>query len=137
MFLAVLQNVVRRLKPAAPRPNLVEEVAGTDFSMISYLEQFGGFGSHKEFGLIQFSLAHICDVLVRSDLNGARDYLGLLMVESIRQIWMGMAGSWLTSNPDPRDSIRGPRASALLPLNNGPLLPWPKRWTTSKQSARR
>lgn len=34
---------------------------------------------------------------------------------------------------DPRDSIRGPRASALLPLNNGPLLPRPKRWTTSKQ----
>lgn len=80
MFLAVLQNVVRRLKPAAPRPNLMEEVADTDFSMISYLEQFGGFGSYKELGLIQYALAHICDVLVRSDLNGPRDYLGLLMV---------------------------------------------------------
>lgn len=48
--------------------------------MIQYLERFGGYGQFKELGLIQYALAHICDALVHSDLNGARDYLALLMV---------------------------------------------------------
>jgi hypothetical protein len=113
----------------------MEEVADTDFSMISYLEQFGG--SYKELGLIQYALAHICDVLVRSDLNGPRDYLGLLMVGVDQANLDGNGRELAYRITDPRDSIRAPRASALLPLNNGPLLPWPKRWTTSKQSARR
>ena len=79
-FLAVLQNAAKRLRPAGARPSSIEELAGTDFSMIHYLERFGGFGSFKELGLIQYALAHICDALVHSDLNGARDYLALLMV---------------------------------------------------------
>ena len=79
-LLAVLQNAVKRLKPANPRPASLEEIAGSDFSMIQYLEWFGGYGSYKELGLIQYALAHICDALVHSDLNGARDYLALLMV---------------------------------------------------------
>ena len=79
-YLAVLQNAVKRLKPACPRPSSVEEVAATDFSMIQYLERFGGYGSFKELGLIQYALAHIFDALVHSDLNGGRDYLSLLMV---------------------------------------------------------
>lgn len=79
-FLAVLQNAAKRLKPAGARPASIEEVASTDFSMIHYLERFGGFGQFKELGLIQYALAHIFDALVHSDLNGARDYLALLMV---------------------------------------------------------
>lgn len=68
-FLAVLQNATKRLKPAHPRPQSIEDIAATDFSMISYLERFGGFGQYKELGLIQYA-----------DLNGARGYLALLMV---------------------------------------------------------
>ena len=79
-YLAVLQNAVKRLRPAHPRPSSVEEVASTDFSMIQYLERFGGYGQFKELGLIQYALAHIFDALAHSDLNGARDYLALLMV---------------------------------------------------------
>lgn len=79
-YLAVLQNAVKRLKPASPKPNSIEEVAATDFSMIQYLERFGGYGSYKEPGLIQYALAHIFDALAHSDINGARDFLALLMV---------------------------------------------------------
>ena len=77
-FLAVAQNAAKRLKPAAPRINSIEELASSDFSMIHYLERFGGYGSYKELGLIQ-ALAHIFDALVHSDLHGAQDYLALLM----------------------------------------------------------
>ena len=79
-YLAVLQNAAKRLKPASPKPGSVEEIAATDFSMIQYLERFGGYGQYKELGLIQYALAHIFDALVHSDLNGARDYLALLRV---------------------------------------------------------
>eukprot|EP00438_Fugacium_kawagutii_P033689 Skav201145 [mRNA] locus=scaffold2068:57644:63547:+ [translate_table: standard] len=79
-FLAVLQNAVRRLKPASRQPTSVQEISQTDFSMIQYLERFGGYGACKELGLIQYALAHIADALVHSDIAGAQDYLALLMV---------------------------------------------------------
>ena len=48
--------------------------------MIHYLERFGGYVQFKELGLIHYALAHIADALVHSGLNGAIDYLALLMV---------------------------------------------------------
>lgn len=44
-------------------PSTIEEIATTGFSMIQYLERFGGYGQYKELGLIQYAIAHICDAL--------------------------------------------------------------------------
>ena len=147
--LAVLQNAVKRLKPANPRPETIEEVAQSDFSMIQYWERFGGYGQFKELGLIQYALAHICDALVRSDLNGARDYLALLIVGvdqanldnnrwelAYRVMLLEEPPSQLYGPIATRASILGPRASHLLPLRVGPPLHWPtpKKWTISRQN---
>ena len=39
-LLAVLQNAAKRLRPASPKPQSIEEISGADFSMIPYLERF-------------------------------------------------------------------------------------------------
>eukprot|EP00438_Fugacium_kawagutii_P024535 Skav223315 [mRNA] locus=scaffold200:39439:41741:+ [translate_table: standard] len=78
-FAAVLQNAAKRLKPAGRRIQTIEEAAASDFSMIQYLERFGGYGAFKELGLIQFALAHIFDALVHADVDAARDFTALLM----------------------------------------------------------
>ena len=132
-YLAVLQNAAKRLKPASPKPSTIEEIAATDFSMIHYLERFGGYGQYKELGLIQYALAHICDALVHSDLNGARDYLALLMV--------GVDQANLDGNrwelayrmmllEEPPSQLWGYRSQSFDPRSKSFSALAPQQWTT-------
>ena len=133
-FLAVLQNAARRLKPASKMPETVDALAQTDFSMVQYLERFGGYGGSKELGLIQYALAHICDALVHGDSEGAKEHLALLMV-GVEQACMDH-GRWelayrlmlLDEPPSQLWSYRqagyDPKLRAFAPL-------CPQRWTTT------
>ncbi len=78
--LAVLQNAARRLRPAARLPQTIQEAADQQFSIIPYLERYGGYGAFKELGLIQFAVAHIWDASVHGDLQGVQELTSLLMV---------------------------------------------------------
>ena len=71
-FLAVTQNAWRRLRPAARMPPDIESVASSDFSMVTYLERFGGYAGSREMGLVQFCMAHIYDAALHGDLAGIR-----------------------------------------------------------------
>eukprot|EP00435_Cladocopium_sp_Y103_P016348 s3554_g4.t1 len=132
-FLSVLQNAARRLRPASRLPESIEALSQTDFSMIQYLERFGGYGQSKELGLIQFALAHIADALVHGDTPGAQEHLALLMV-GVEQACMDH-GRWelayrlmLLEEPPSqlwsyRPSGYDPKLKAFAPL-------CPQRWTT-------
>ena len=78
--LAVLQNAARRLRPAAKQPQTIQEAAGENFSIIPYLERYGGYGAFKELGLIQYAVAHIWDASVQGDIAGVQELTSLLMV---------------------------------------------------------
>ena len=78
--LAVLQNAARRLQPAAKLPQSIQEAAEANFSIIPYLECYGGYGAFKELGLIQFAVAHIWDASVHGDMAGVQELTSLLMV---------------------------------------------------------
>ena len=132
-FLSVLQNAARRLRPASKLPESIEALSQTDFSMIQYLERFGGYGQSKDLGLIQFALAHIADALVHGDTLGAQEHLALLMV-GVEQACMDQ-GRWelayrlmLLEEPPSqlwsyRPSGYDPKLKAFAPL-------CPQRWTT-------
>ena len=77
--LAVVQNAHRRMRPALRIPQSLQDVQGTDFSMVTYLEKFGGYGACREMGLVQFSLAHIMDAAIQGDLDGVREHVALTM----------------------------------------------------------
>eukprot|EP00435_Cladocopium_sp_Y103_P059557 s614_g21.t1 len=78
-FLSVLQNAFKRLKPATKIPTSIAAAQQVDFSMVTYLEKFGGYGQSREMGLVQYCLAHIFDNALQEDLEGVREHLALLM----------------------------------------------------------
>ena len=132
-FLAVTQNAWRRLKPAARMPQDIESVASTDFSMVTYLEKFGGYAGSREMGLVQFCMAHIYDAALQGDLAGIREHLALTMT-AVEQSAMD-GGRWdlayqLTLLEEPaatlwtyRQTSANPRVRAFSPL-------CPQRWAT-------
>ena len=79
-MLAMLQNAHRRMRPASPLPATVAQVAESDFSMVSYLERYGGYGNCRELGIIQFALSYVIDAAVRGDLAGVQEHAALLCV---------------------------------------------------------
>ena len=78
-FLAVFQNMCKRVKPASKLPATLEAAQSMDLSMLSYLEKFGGYGSCRELGLIQYALGHIFDCALNEDLEGVREHIALTM----------------------------------------------------------
>jgi hypothetical protein len=78
--LTVMQNAYRRLKPASRAPSSLREIAASDFSMLTYLERFGGYGGAKDMGVMQYALSFILDCAIREDLVGAQEYAALLAV---------------------------------------------------------
>lgn len=85
-YMSVLQNALRRMRPASRLPTSLEEVPA-DFSMVTYLERFGGYGGSRDLGLVQFNLAHMFDAALNSDMEGMKEHLALLMV-SIEQAFL-------------------------------------------------
>ena len=78
-YMSVLQNALRRMRPASRLPSTLEEVP-PDFSMVTYLERFGGYGGSRDLGLVQFNLAHMFDAALFEDIEGMKEHLALLMV---------------------------------------------------------
>ena len=78
--LAVAQNAFKRLRPASKVPSTLEEISATDFSMLTYLERFGGYGNSRDLGLMQYALSFVLDCAIRGDLDGVREHAALMAV---------------------------------------------------------
>ena len=78
--LAVAQNAFKRLRPASRVPNTLEEISATDFSMLTYLERFGGYGNSRDLGLMQYALSFVLDCAIRGELDGVREHAALMAV---------------------------------------------------------
>lgn len=75
--LTVAQNAYRRMKPASRAPATLQEIAQTDFSMLSYLERFGGYGGARDVGIMQYAMSFIMDCAIREDIAGVQEYAAL------------------------------------------------------------
>ena len=91
-MLSMMQLAMRRMRPATPTPTSLAQIAESDFSMVSYLERFGGFGSQRELGTILYALSFVVDAAVREDIAGVQEHLALLYV-AIEQANMDQ-GRW-------------------------------------------
>ena len=133
--LTVAQNAYRRMKPASKAPATLQEISQTDFSMLSYLERFGGYGGARDVGIMQYAMSFIMDCAIREDLVGVQEYAALFMV-GLEQAAQDQ-GRWdlafqlmlLEDPPSQMWSYRGAgipqtgRARAFAPL-------CPQRWAT-------
>jgi len=77
-FLALMQQVHRRMNPGKVLPKTEAELAGT--SLLAYLERHGGYKGQKDLGLIMWVAAHIVDCLSADDVAGAKEHVALLIV---------------------------------------------------------
>ena len=131
--LAVCQNAHRRMKPAQRVPQRLLDLKGSDFSMVTYLEKFGGYGNSRDLGLMQFCLAHVMDCVIQEDWEGVREHMALTMTAVEQACQDG--GRWdlayqLTLLEEPssqiwtyKPSMPHSRLRAFAPL-------CPQRWAT-------
>lgn len=122
------------VKPASKLPASLPELASSDFSMVQYLERFGGYAATRELGTIQYALAFIIDCALREDIKGVQEHAALLAV-SLEQASLD-GGRWelagqllLLEEPAAHvwshrgNSSQTGRARAFAPL-------CPQRWAT-------
>ncbi|CAE7340720.1 Ttn, partial [Symbiodinium microadriaticum] len=77
-FQKVQEAAVRRMEPTA-NLGAVQEASQRSV-MTRFLERYGGFKDQRVWGLVQWQLAQIFDLLASEQVEGAKDVLALLML---------------------------------------------------------
>ena len=127
-FLSVAQNAYKRLRPASPIPQSLQELALTDFSFQQYLEKFGGYGNARKLGVIQYALAFAADAALHQDLPGVQEHISLLMV-GLEQAAMDQ-GRWELAPPGIFAFRGGSGAHATTGRMRAFSALCPQKWTT-------
>lgn len=91
-FAQFQQQLHRRLFPAAPVPQTVEEIAASPASVLVYLERFGGYKGQKTLGMTMWLLGHCMDAAARGDTRLCLEHLALTMA-SLEQVGVDQ-GDW-------------------------------------------
>ena len=93
-FLAVQQQMYRRMNPAKVVPKTLEELGSSGVSMTGYLERYGGYKNARDAGLSLWVAAHAMDCAAEGDFVGTREYLALLCaaLEPKCPRWVMVAG---------------------------------------------
>ena len=91
-FLAMQQQIHRKLNPGRPVPKTLQELQGAGVSLLSYLERFGGYRGQRELGLCLWILGHSIDAMSAGDYHRAQEYAALLAC-SMEQAALD-AGDW-------------------------------------------
>ena len=77
---SVINSMARRMNPTMPVTGSAKELLHRGVCGTRYLERFGGYGRHRDLGLLQFQVMQILDFLQDDNYNGARDATALLAV---------------------------------------------------------
>ena len=91
-FLAVLQQIHRKLHPGRPVPKTMAELQGAGVSILTYLERFGGYRGQRELGLCLWILGHSINAITSGDHHRAQEY-AILLACAIEQAALD-AGDW-------------------------------------------
>ena len=84
-FFQFQQQLHRRLHPAAPVPQNVDELEASPASLLVYLERFGGYKGQKTLGMTMWLLGHCMDSAARGDMRLCLEHLALT-VASLEQV---------------------------------------------------
>ncbi|CAE7766979.1 unnamed protein product [Symbiodinium sp. CCMP2592] len=103
----VQEAALRRMDPASGPLQVGEDAIGRSV-MCRYLERYGGFRDHRTWGLVQWQLAQIFDLLGTDQVAGAKDALAMLMVmvdQMVLDSGSPELGWILTLQPDPPSQL--------------------------------
>ena len=90
-FLAVHQQIFKKMFPSSPVPRTEQDVIGTGATMCSYLEKHGNFKGQKDLAMVMWILAHAFDSASRDDFRMCKEFLALLAA-SVEQAVLD--GNW-------------------------------------------
>ena len=115
-FDSVMRQMARRMSPTmspemTPQQALAQGICGT-----KYLERFGGYGRHKDLGVIQYQVMTCMDFLQTENWPAARDTMALLAVmleQSVLDNGRLDLGQILTLADDPPSAIFSNRQSQV------------------------
>jgi len=132
-YLSVLRAMPRRMQPTSSTAGTPLELLQRGICGTLYMERFGGFGRHRDLGLILYQLMGILDFLQAENLGAARDATALLAVAIDQAVLDGGKfdlASLLTLQEEPpatiyvnRQQSALARARAFSPLAD-------QRWVT-------
>ena len=91
-FLQFQQQLHRRLYPASPVPQTIEELQASPVSMLVYLERFGGYKGQRTLGMTMWMLGHAVDAAARGDMQLCLEHLALTAA-SLEQVGVDQ-GDW-------------------------------------------
>ena len=91
-FLALQQQIFRRLNPSAVLPRTQKEIQRRSPSLLTYLERYGGFRGQKEAGLTMWVFAHALDAAASGDFFATKEYLALGVMALEQSVFD--AGDW-------------------------------------------
>ena len=134
-FDSVMRSMARRMSPTTASSELsADQLLAMGISGVKYLERFGGYGRHRDFGLLQFQMMTVFDFLMASNLGAAKDTLALTIVmleQAVLDNGRFEVASLLGLMEDPpasiytnRSSLATSRARAFAPLAD-------QRWVTT------
>ena len=79
-FDSMMRSMSRRMAPTSPAERTTQELLTAGITGTKYLERFGGYGRHKELGMIQFQIMTAVDYCMAENYGAVRDTLALLAV---------------------------------------------------------
>jgi hypothetical protein len=133
-FMAVLRSMARRMQPTSPSSGSPEELLARGISGTLYMERFGGFGRHRDLGLILYQVMGIMDFLQVGNMGAARDATALLAVCIDQAVLDGGRfdlAALLTLQEDPPSSIFINRQQSTLARSRAFSQLADQRWVTT------
>ena len=116
-FMAVLRAMARRMQPTSSTMGSAEDLLRRGVSGTLYMERFGGFGRHRDLGLILFQVMSIMDFMQAENHGAAKDALALLAVcidQAVLDNGRFDLAALLTLQEDPPSSIYVNRQQSSL-----------------------
>ncbi|CAL1129194.1 unnamed protein product [Cladocopium goreaui] len=132
-YAAVMRAMARRMQPTQSATVSLEELHRRGISGTLYMERFGGYGRHRDLGLILFQVMGAMDYLLVGNLEAAKDTLGLLAVCIDQAVLDGGRfdlAALLTLQEDPPSSIYVNRHQGVLSRSRSFTPLADQRWVT-------
>eukprot|EP00435_Cladocopium_sp_Y103_P041189 s1447_g11.t1 len=79
-FQSVLRSMARRMQPTMPATGSPEDFLRRGICGTLYMERYGGFGRHRDLGMILYQIMCIMDFLQAGNVGAAQDATALLAV---------------------------------------------------------
>ena len=131
-FQNVIQNMSRRMYPSQSAEVELSVLHQRGVLPSLYLERFGGYGKCRDYGMIQWQIALVMNLLMEENWQGAKDSLALLFVCMEQSAMDGKMdiGLLLALVEDPPQTVFSGRSLAAT-VNPRPFAPTAsQRWAT-------